>query len=73
MDMNLFPQVAGLNPATSRQRTVWKAMERYVVDHPGAPLFARPAYDDPTWVPVTIDYGVLIDGRLRYERFANHD
>jgi hypothetical protein len=73
MDMNLFPQAAGLNRGTSDQGKVWKAMERYVVTHPGTPLFVRPTYVDPTWIPATIDYGVLIDGSLWCERFRNRD
>jgi hypothetical protein len=73
MDMNFFPQAAGLNRGTTRQGRVWKAMERYAIDHPGTPLFVRPVYDDGTWVPVCIDFGQLVDGRLRWERFSNRD
>ena len=73
MDMNFFPQAAGLNRGTTRQGRVWKAMERHAIDHPGMPLFLRPAYDDVTWVPASIDFGLLVDGRLRCERFSNRD
>jgi hypothetical protein len=73
MDMNFFPQGAGLNRGTSDQGKVWKAMERYAVGHPGTALFVRPTYDGPTWVPATLEYGLLIDDRLWCEQFENHD
>jgi hypothetical protein len=73
MDMNLFPQAAGLNQGSSDQGKVWKAMEGYAVGHPGTALFVRPTYDGPTWIPATIDYGLLIDEGLWCERFENHD
>jgi hypothetical protein len=31
--------------------------------HPGTPLFVRPLYDDSSWVPTLIDYGVMVDAR----------
>jgi hypothetical protein len=46
-------------------------MERYAAAHPRTPLFVRPYYDDTTWVPTTIDFGVLRDGGLWWERFRN--
>ena len=73
MDMNFFPQAAGLNRGTTRQGSVWKAMERHAIEHPGTPLFVRPVYEDVTWVPAFIDFGLLVDGRLRCERFTNRD
>jgi hypothetical protein len=48
-------------------------MERYAASHPGTALFVRPTYEDPTWIPATIDYGVVIDGRLLCKRFQNGD
>jgi hypothetical protein len=46
-------------------------MERHAARHPGTPLFIRPSYDGPTWVPATIDYGLLIDTHLHCHRVAN--
>jgi hypothetical protein len=39
----------------------------------GTPLFVRPDYVDSSWVPEAIDYGMLVDGGLWHERFANRD
>jgi len=46
-------------------------MERQIIAYPGTPLFVRPIYDDTSWVPTLIDYGVLVDARLWTERFQN--
>ncbi len=73
MDMNFFPQAAGLNRSTSERGKVWRAMERYTTDHPGAPLFVHPSYDGETWISSTIDYGLLADDKLWLERFENRD
>ena len=73
MDMNFFPQAAGLNRGTTRQGSVWRAMERHAIEHPGTPLFVRPVYEDVTWVPALIDFGLLVEGGLRCARFTNRD
>jgi hypothetical protein len=73
MDMNFFPQAAGLNRGTTSQGRAWKAMERHAIEHPGTPLFVRPVYEDATWVPAFIDFAILVEGRLRCERFSNLD
>jgi hypothetical protein len=73
MDMNFFPQAKGLNRGTTERGKVWKAIERQIIEHPGTPLFVRPLYDDGTWVPVLIEYGVLSDAQLWRERFENRD
>jgi hypothetical protein len=73
MDMNFFPQAKGLNRGTTERGKVWKAMERQIIEYPGTPLFVRPLYDDGSWVPTLIDYGVVIDARLWRERFENRD
>jgi hypothetical protein len=71
MDMNFFPQATGLNRGTTDRGKVWNAMERQIIDYPGTSLFVRPLYDDESWVPTLIDYGVLVDARLWRERFEN--
>jgi hypothetical protein len=73
MDMNFFPQARGLNRGTTERGKVWRAMERQIIENSGTPLFVRPLYDDGSWVPTLIDYGVLIDARLWRERFENRD
>ncbi|MEA2139321.1 MAG: hypothetical protein QOG56_2471 [Solirubrobacteraceae bacterium] len=73
MDMNFFPQAAGLNRGTTRQGSVWKAMERHAIEHPGTALFVRPVYGDLTWVPACLDFGLLAEGALHCQRFSNHD
>jgi hypothetical protein len=73
MDMNFFPQAKGLNRGTTERGKVWKAMERQIIERPGTPLFVRPLYDDGTWVPTLIDYGVLTDAQLWRETFENRD
>ncbi len=40
-------------------------MERYARTHPGTFTFSRLVYGDSSWVPTSLDYGVLkIDGEL---------
>lgn len=73
MDMNFFPQAKGLNQGRTERGKVWKAMEHETIARPGTPLFVRPLYDDDSWVPILIDYGVLVDGGLWWERFENRD
>jgi hypothetical protein len=47
-------------------------MERFVAEHPGTFFFHRPSYDDDTWIPLALEYGVLIDGTAWWiERFEN--
>jgi hypothetical protein len=36
-------------------------MERFVASHLGTFFFHRPLYDDGTWVPAELEYGVLLD------------
>jgi hypothetical protein len=73
MDMNFFPQARGLNRGTSERGKVWKAMERLAIERPGTSLFVRPLYDDGSWVPALIDYGVMVETGLWEERFENQD
>ena len=34
-------------------------MERYCSDNPGTFFFSRAIYDDDTWIPFEIEYGIL--------------
>lgn len=71
MDLNLFPQAAGLNRGSTAQGRRWRELERYAARHPGTPLFVRPIYDGASWVTAELDFAVLTETGLRYDRFAN--
>jgi hypothetical protein len=63
LDINLFPQRADVNQGRSTQGKTYRAMERACVANPGTFCFSRPIYDDQTWVPAELDYGVLYSPR----------
>lgn len=71
MDLNLFPQAAALNRGSTGQGRRWRELERYAARHPGTPLFLRPIYDGDTWIPTELDFAVLTETGLRYDRFTN--
>jgi hypothetical protein len=71
LDLNLFPQNAGLNRGRTEQGRRWRTVERYAANHPGTPLFVRPLYDSESWVPVALDQAILTSQGLQVERFAN--
>jgi hypothetical protein len=71
LDMNLVPQAAAVNRGRGEQGKRWRAIERHIATHPGTPLFVRPTYHDGTWVPIGFDYGLVVKGVLRVERFTN--
>lgn len=71
LDMNLIPQASMLNRGRSPAGRRWRSMEKHAARHPGAPLFVCPVYDGPGWEPAWLEYGLVVDGRLWFERFAN--
>lgn len=72
MDINLFPQRADVNRGRSLSGRIYREMERYCSANPGSFCFSRLLYDDPTWVPFEIEYGVLHHpAQFRVERFTN--
>ena len=72
LDINLFPQRRELNRGWSEEGKRFRAMERHVADHPGTFFYHRPLYDDETWVPDRLEYGVLVDDRTWWvEQFRN--
>ena len=71
LDLNLFPQLALLNRGWSRQGRLWRQLERYAARNPGTPLFVRPIYRDDSWRPSVLEFGLIIDGTFKVERFAN--
>jgi hypothetical protein len=71
-DVNLFPQRPELNRGWSDPGKVFRKMERYAAAHPGTFVFARPLYNDMSWLPYALEYGVLMpDIGLWVEHFAN--
>lgn len=59
LDINLFPQRKELNEGHSEEGKLFRKMERYVEEHPGTFFYHRPIYDDETWIPQLLNYGVL--------------
>jgi hypothetical protein len=72
LDVNLFPQRREINRGWSKRGKVFRAMECYCAEHPGTFCFSRPLYDDRSWWPCTIEYGLLTEeGTWWVERFEN--
>ena len=61
LDLNLFPQRRDLNRGWSADGKNFRQMEKYVADHLGTFHYHRPVYDDATWIPASLDYGVPVD------------
>ncbi|HEY4848782.1 MAG TPA: hypothetical protein VIH87_13610 [Methylocella sp.] len=63
LDINLFPQRADINQGHGRLGAHYRAMEKECVHQAeqGAPVFcfSRPIYDDESWVPAKLDYGII--------------
>lgn len=59
LDINLFPQRRELNRGWSPEGKRFRRMERYVAEHAGTFFYHRPQYDDDTWIPNSLEYGVL--------------
>lgn len=67
LDINLVPQRSATN-----RGGVFRQMESYGLENPGVFCFNRPLYQDNSWWPREIEYGVLKkDGTLWVERFPN--
>ena len=72
LDVNLFPQRREINRGWSKRGKVFRAMERYCAEHPGTFCFSRPLYDDRSWWPCRIEYGLLTgEGAWWVEQFEN--
>lgn len=66
LEMNVFKQLRAVN------RGEYRRLERYCADNPGTFCFSRPVYEDPSAVPVAVEFGVLTgDGVLDVRVFAN--
>jgi len=72
LDANLFPQRPALNRGRSKEGRLYRRMETYAGSHPGRFVYSRLIYDDESWVPCALEYGVQRDdGTLWVERFDN--
>ncbi len=72
LDINLFPHRRELNRGWSAEGKRFRKMERYVADNPGSFFYHRPEYDDRTWIPNCLEYGVLLnDSAWWVEKFQN--
>lgn len=67
ININLFPQRRTLNRGhadaekPTGQGKLFRSMERYAAERPGTFLYHRAIYDDQTWIPQALQYGVLVD------------
>lgn len=69
--INLVPQAATLNRGRSPEGRRWRLVER-LASQPGASVFVRALYDDPSDVPARFEYLVVTpDGIVHLDRFAN--
>ena len=67
LDINLFPQRRDLNRGwqskdkafPDSEGIVFRGMEKFVADNLGTFFYHRAIYDDETWVPYRLEYGVL--------------
>ncbi len=72
LDINLFPQRRELNRGWSLEGKRFRKMERYVAEHIGTFFYHRPIYSDETWIPYSLEYGVLRDNQSWWlDRFMN--
>lgn len=66
LEMNVFKQLRAVN------RGEYRRLERYCAKNPGTFCFSRPVYDDPSAVPVAVEFGVLTaDGVLDVRLLRN--
>ena len=72
LDINLFFQRRDINRGWSKRGKIYREMERYCAANLGTFCFSRPFYNNRSWHPCAIEYGlVLQDGTLWVERFEN--
>lgn len=72
LDINLFPHRRDLNRGWSAEGKRFRQMEAFVATHSGTFFYHGALYDDETWIPAELEYGVLReDGTWWIERFHN--
>ena len=72
LDINLFPQRRELNQGKSQEGKLFRRMERHVAKHFGTFVYHRAMYNDDTWIPDRLEYGLLADDSEWWvETFSN--
>lgn len=72
LDINLFPQRRELNRGWSPEGRRFRQMERHTAARPGTFHYHRAEYDDLSWIPATLEYGILRDDHDWWiDRFGN--
>ena len=72
LDINLFPQRRELNRGWSREGQLFRKMERHAASHLNTFVYHRAIYNDDTWIPETLEFGLLVDDKTWWiERFQN--
>jgi hypothetical protein len=72
IDQNLYPQLKELNRGLSPQGKLFRSMERYLQRNEDLFYFVRPVYNDLTWIPDQIEFGIFTKERgLLLNRFDN--
>ena len=72
LDINLFPQRRELNRGWSEQGKQFRKMERCVANNLWTFFYHRPIYDDNTWIPNKLEYGILVENlKWWIEKFDN--
>jgi len=66
LDLNLIPQIAAVN-----RKGRWRKLEAYCAANPGTFLFVHAVYDDLSDHPAELEFGIVVGGQVRVERFAN--
>jgi len=62
LDINLFPHERSLNRGWSEEGKRFRQLERLAAENCGTFFFHRPEYVDETWIPASLEYGVLVNG-----------
>jgi len=72
LDINLFPQRRELNQGWSDEGKLFRQMEEHASKHFGTFLYHRAMYNDDTWIPDRLEYGLLVDDQNWWtESFRN--
>ena len=72
LDVNLFPQRSEINRGWSQKGKLYRSMERYCAENIGTFCFSRPIYNNKSWIPHEIEYGILLSpDNIWVEKFEN--
>lgn len=72
LDVNIFAQNRDTNRGWSEEGKLFRAMERYCGRYSGTFCFNRPLYNDDSFRPAALEFGILKrDGALSIHTFNN--